>query len=210
MIIPEEYDKLHPAPFSLFCNSDGLWETKDANGKIYDSPVYYRIEEDDGDCCYSDRCSTVCSFSEKNGMEVIVWSEPWYYTAFLVADYPEQYNHYIGHHIKERTILDENVQFIPKIGLIVDLTEKQRVVIEELDFYCREKDKMIVSSEHDEGEEWCINHSSKLTPKERVEVVLPLLESDSIDDDLKSLLWFALFKFNDWYDCIRYNPEDNK
>lgn len=191
-------DQIHSAPYSLFQSADSRWGTKDANGNIHDEAIYERIELENGAVRYYDGYSTVCEFSPINGMELLTWSEPWWESAFMVTHYPEEYNHYIWRHIKLNTELDENTQFLPQINSFADLSESQRKVIEELEFYCREEDNLEIEDE----EEWYETKCSKLSPKERVDALLPLMQEPAIPKDLKSLLWYAVFRFNDWYSCF--------
>lgn len=191
-------NQTHTAPFSLFQSADGRWGTKDANGNIHDEAVYKRMVLEDGSVRYGDGYSTVCEFSEEEGMELLCWCEPWWESAFQVAHYPEEYDGYIFKHIKSETEPDENTQILQQLNKIVELSEIQKTVIEEVDFYFREVDTLELEDE----EEWYANESSKLTPEERVEAISPLMMNSSIPEDMKSLLWYALFRFNDWYDGI--------
>lgn len=196
------WDKLHPAPFTLFQAENGRWGTKDANGDVYNQPIYYRVEEDDK-VTFNDGCSEVCDFNPEEGMSLICYGEPWWWIPFELYKFPEQYNHYIIQcaRSKEEVLTDEMRREIAALPDRLHLDDDQRRAIDGLGMMLRWED----TEDDDQSEaiesEWFSRHPEDHDGIRRIAILAPLMERDDIPRDIKRALWYANFRFISYF-CI--------
>lgn len=187
-------------PYTLFQNEAGKWGTKDADGKVYDEPIYKRVEKDDGDVVFFDGYTGVCDFNPEHGMDLIVWCQPWWEDAFGWADYPKEYNDLLWDNIKaDRKLSDEDSRKIIAFSESHQLTGEQVRTLADAAFYCR---WISLPDEEDENkyeDEWFDAQTEKLSAQRHVDCLIPLMQDDNVSDELKSTIWYANFCFIDLF-----------
>lgn len=197
-------------PYKLFQAPDGKWGTKDADGNVCDQPIYLRVEHDDGGVTYFDGYTGVCDFNPETGMDIIAWYQPWWEDAFLWAKYPDEYNDYLWRNIKaDRQLGEVDARQIAALIECQRLTAEQHQAISDLVFYCRWNSLPDDGDYNKFEEEWFSIQPLKLTPQQRVDCLVPLMQGDALTDELKSTVWYANFCFIDtFFNRLKSNDKD--
>lgn len=197
-----EWNRLHPAPFTLFQGEDGRWGTKDAKGRVYDKPVYYRVEKDDGSIVFNNGVDEACEFDPNEGMSLICSCEPWWWAPFDMVKFPEKYNGYIMYCIKSepRITTNDMRKLIAELEGKVELDNAQRQAVAGLMMALEWEDADDDDCDSIE-EDWFSRFPDDRNAEQRIAVLEPLMERDDISDDSKKALWFANFLFI-YYFCI--------
>ena len=190
-----KWNELHPAPFTLFQGEDGRWGTKDAKGKVYDKPVYYRVEKE-GEVIFNNGIDEACSFDPREGMSLICYCEPWWVEPFDMVKFPEKYNGYIMQCIKSKTELtsEEMRNHFSDLLDNVKLDDAQRQAVAGLMMMTEWEDADDDEYEKIE-EEWFRRFPDDRNAGKRIAVLEPLMERNDIPGDSKRILWFANFRF---------------
>lgn len=193
------HTKFYP-PFALFQAEDGRWGIVDANGNVYEKPVYNRLENRDRPL-FDDGESGLFSFDETLGMQPCCWGEPWWAITWEKADFPEEYNEYIWyyiHHPEEDTTeaLRHELSLIPDN---IRLSDRQRHIIDGLYMMLRwEKEEDDDKADRME-EEWMSQFPVDENAQPRVDALIELMSVESIPLSCRRALWFANFKFIDLF-----------
>ena len=190
-------------PYSLFHDvKTGRWGTKDKNGNIQFRPIYIRSSVAGKENIFHDEAGlVVIEFNPKTGMDVVAWcSEPWYDSAWSVAHYPDEYDDYLWQNIHSKTSLGlKHIETLKKVKSTVNLTPQQNSLFDLFSLFLEFEDEETEDDKWDELERVILAHPLiQMSADERMELVLPLMESSELSDDEKSLLWYALFRLNDY------------
>lgn len=191
--------------YTLFQAENGKWGTKTPSGKVHDKPEYERSVKEDGTEIFFNGIDTVCTFSEKEGMDLIAYGEPWWYVAYSLADYPKQYSEYLEKHFRDPVKTYPLIlQSIENILSEYTLTEIQLHILDGIKQYMDCEINYPDTLDHDEEvyKEWIENSPSELTTQDCVDAILPLMQSPEIADTDKEFLWFGIFLFNDFINVM--------
>ncbi|MCH5233747.1 MAG: hypothetical protein J1E16_00495 [Muribaculaceae bacterium] len=192
-------------PYSLFQGPDSKWGTKDKDGKVHNKPIYIQSTKPGKENFFHDEAGLeIVEFDENEGMELVAWwSEPWYEMAWIVADYPERFNHYIVNNInglRKLGLDDQNI--INQIAIKTDLSEKQKSLFDLFNLFLEMEDENTDDKKFDMIEPFILSHSMKsLNCNERMELIIPIIETKDLIEEEKSTLWYTLFKLNDYLSC---------
>ena len=190
-------------PYTLFQDSTGLFGTKDKDGKIYDEPIY-KISSYQEKRYISKDGLTIVEFNPEVGMELLSWcSGPWYDEAWLVADYPDEYNDMIWHNIKSnRELNGDDSKTIRNIRKKIHLLGKQRDILVMIENYLIWQDVEIDNPLYEDMENKILSMPvSEMTPNDRICFLAPLMKNDILTLEEKSTLWYSLFCLNDYLAC---------
>lgn len=172
----------------------------DANGNVYDKPIYNRVEKN-GEVYFNDGYSTACTFDPLEGMEMICWCEPWWEQTWAMAEYPEEYNKYIWFYIRNRDA-DTPDTLRQELALIPDtvrLTDCQRHIIDGLNMMLQ-WEEMDDDDESDRIEsDWLKQFPLDENAQLRVNTLAELMTVESIPESCRRALWYANFKFIDYF-----------
>ena len=190
-------------PYSLFQDTEtGRWGTKDKDGNIQFNPTYIQSTVPGKENFFHDEAGLeVVEFNKKTGMDLVAWcSEPWYDNAWSVTHYPKRYDDYLWQNIHFKTSLGfKDIKTLNQISSKVTLNPQQASLFELFKLFLEFEEEDIDDDKWDELEPVILAHSMiTLTAKERVELVLPFMESSEFSDDEKSALWYILFRLNDY------------
>ncbi|MCM1139346.1 MAG: hypothetical protein NC453_12320 [Muribaculum sp.] len=194
--------------YSLFQAENGKWGTKNANGDVYDHPEYERCVKDDGSVVFYNGIDTICSFSEDEGMELIVYCEPWWYVVFSLARFPKEYNSYLEKHLRKPE--DCYPQIVLSIGAIsrqLQPSEIQQHILNGIQQFIecelKYRDDPFDDSDETVYKEWIANSPAELSNPECVDAILPIMQSSKVLEIDKEHLWFGLFRFIDFITAMK-------
>lgn len=195
-----EWDRQHPAPFTLFRNEEGKWGTLDANGNVYDRPIYNRIIRGENNVTYYDGYCTACEFNPETGMEILAWGQPWWEDAFSWAKYPDEYNYYIFEGIRAcRQLKEHDGKQIAALNASMDLTPEQHQALSDIEFYSNWNSLPDDADDEVLVNDWFNAQPKPLTPQQRVDCLAMLMQSATIDPGMKSTIWYGNFCFIDTF-----------